>query len=801
MKRNFRLVAMTVFIVSIATSAQKFQELPYTKYSLLTHDTKPQYSGLDSDELVMNDASEHLYKAPALKIASLTSQLASRLVSAVMPTVVSGASGGGRTKSRPSSSNGSGNNTQQRESPAPAPQPVPVTRKECKMVEKKKPADSAKPAGDTAKTGIPGGGAPQPAPEKKDEPKKPETDPLDAQCEKETQEEMKKVCEGDGTPDFKPDAPPQSCPSGCHYNNKIPGAAAPTAPGASTGGTKPKAPSFPSMQQPQQESEDSMIDRMLKFLKPPVKKVDPEQLAPKKNTPAECKKQYDDKFDLYTGDGMRAKLPVDKSLVPGFKGKPNAKSCLSRSQILFETGGGPGLTKAHKDACLKKCNDGIALLPKSLTTGPSGAGGLEVCGEIGAPDTYSVVCRKVTPAQEEKQPEQKPEDAKPEPEKVEYEEVCENVTTYEYPNGGNGSGGGGGGNGGGGNNGGGGSGSGGGASGGGSPAGSGGGAPSGGSPSGTGGQMPQVPTQPPVSPQQIDLTKATTPPVCADDSARTLTVVKGESTSLNWSVLSSGTLKTTVSYTSKVAGKNTPIKGTLGEVQDGSTEVSPDTDTTYTLKATNEIGSVTCKSIKVLVKTDVAEVDDFTGKKIVLSCSPKAVTRGSDATIRWTCPTLSKKSIGVSTQDGTFTTNNAVRGVATVSPLRTSLYSVKCTDLQEEDIGSASCSITVSDTTTNATSAPSVQLYADPVVVPSGEEVKVTWKSKNSVSCVIYGPGCDTYGTESLKCFKEVGLSGSIVGRVYGPTKFNAVCKNAQRVTTTQSITLDVLEDGSASEE
>ncbi len=301
-------------------------------------------------------------------------------------------------------------------------------------------------------------------------------------------------------------------------------------------------------------------------------------------------------------------------------------------------------------------------------------------------------------------------------------------------------------------------------------------------------------------------TKPTEPPKCVEDTEAepAQIITKGESTTLSWTVTGKGTIKMVVNYVTQ-DDKGNQSKGTLGIVDGGSAEVSPDFTTIYKLKATNEIGTVTCKPIKVIVKP-VEEDDSTTTTKgeVDLTCDPEEIRANDPATVVWSCPNTSTTSLGTSTEDGTFATDGKTEGSYEVKPLRDATYVVRCRDKFDKEIGRNSCTVKVTgDTGTDTpvtptvTNRPKVQITAEPPAAPQGSSVTVRWKSQSTASCVVYGPGCDTYGKDSPKCFKEVGRSGFVTGNLYETSTFRAECLAPDRKTrVSDSVTVEVSSSG-----
>jgi hypothetical protein len=221
----------------------------------------------------------------------------------------------------------------------------------------------------------------------------------------------------------------------------------------------------------------------------------------------------------------------------------------------------------------------------------------------------------------------------------------------------------------------------------------------------------------------------------------------------------------------------------------------------------NEIGTNVCTPpVKVFVKPadeeDEEEEDDTTEVgEADMSCDPETIKAGEEAAVVWSCPAKTEKSVGTSTEDGEFGTGGDAEGSANVKPIRDATYVVRCRDKFNKEIARSSCRVEVNgvSTTTTTTSGarPTVSISAEPPAAPKGTSVKVTWRSQNTASCVVYGPGCDTFGKDSPKCFKEVGRSGYVTGNLYETSQFRVECIAPDRKTrASDSVTIEVSSDG-----
>jgi hypothetical protein len=198
--------------------------------------------------------------------------------------------------------------------------------------------------------------------------------------------------------------------------------------------------------------------------------------------------------------------------------------------------------------------------------------------------------------------------------------------------------------------------------------------------------------------------------------------------------------------------------------------------------------------------------------KVIVTCDPERIRPGETATVTWSCVAVTGSSSGASTEDGNFTTGGDTEGSAEVSPLRDATYVVRCKDKFDKEFARKSCKVEVSGTQTNTVftgigatgtnsqsssngvpAKPTVRIMAEPPAAPSGTAVRVTWKSQNTASCVVYGPGCDTFGKDSSKCFKEVGRAGYVTGKLFETSLFRVECLAPDRKTrVSDTVTVEV---------
>ncbi len=209
-------------------------------------------------------------------------------------------------------------------------------------------------------------------------------------------------------------------------------------------------------------------------------------------------------------------------------------------------------------------------------------------------------------------------------------------------------------------------------------------------------------------------------PVCDFINASPVTITRGQSSTLSW-----GTTNVT----------SASINNGVGSVAvDGSTTVSPNDTTTYTLTgvgANNQ--QVTCaKTVTVTPVVVNAPVCDY------FTASPVTITRGQSTTLTWGTTNASSAFInnGVGNVD--------VDGSRTVSPLETTTYTLTATGAENK---------TVSCTKTIVVDQPEVKtprceyFNASATSINRGNSVTLSWDTTNANSVVI-NPGVGTVAVD-----------------------------------------------------
>ncbi|HTI71882.1 MAG TPA: hypothetical protein VMF06_18040 [Candidatus Limnocylindria bacterium] len=195
----------------------------------------------------------------------------------------------------------------------------------------------------------------------------------------------------------------------------------------------------------------------------------------------------------------------------------------------------------------------------------------------------------------------------------------------------------------------------------------------------------------------VTIPVTTAKPTIASFAASPGTVDTGAPVTLSWSVTNA---------------KSLSISPGIGAVTGASVVVTPASNTTYTLTATNPKGSVT-KAVSVKVTQVVAPViSSFTA-------TPQAITSGQSVTLNWSVSGATKLSIlaNVGASPGVVTGSSVI-----VTPTASTTYTLTATNAT----GGVSKNVTV--TVQPAAPAISIDSFAaTPMRVNAGEAVSITW--------------------------------------------------------------------------
>ena len=170
-------------------------------------------------------------------------------------------------------------------------------------------------------------------------------------------------------------------------------------------------------------------------------------------------------------------------------------------------------------------------------------------------------------------------------------------------------------------------------------------------------------------------------------------ISEGESVTLYWST------------SNATSASIDPAIGTVAHNAMGSMVVTPDTTTTYTLRAENANGTTTVQ-VTVTVNNDPV-IDSFTADM-------STIVEGEQTTLRWTTTNADSASIdnGVGQVE--------LDGFITVDPLVTTTYTLVVTN----NHGSASANLTIT-----VNQLPRVSIFAQPDTITRGESAVLSWTS------------------------------------------------------------------------
>jgi RHS repeat-associated protein len=228
-------------------------------------------------------------------------------------------------------------------------------------------------------------------------------------------------------------------------------------------------------------------------------------------------------------------------------------------------------------------------------------------------------------------------------------------------------------------------------------------------------------------------------PSIASFTASPSTLTKGQNSTLSWSVSDATSLS---------------ISG-IGTVTGSNLSVTPNATTTYTLTATNAVGSITA-STTVTVLPPV--ISSFTP-------SPSSIILGQSTTLSWSTSGASSLSIsGI----GAVSSTSVV-----VSPTTTTLYTLTATNAS----GTVTASVTV---TVNNPPPPTISAFgANPTPINLGQSCTLSWT---------------VTGATTLTLNQGIGaVSGTSVVVTPGSTTTYTLTASNAWGTATQSVTVTVL--------
>ncbi len=202
-------------------------------------------------------------------------------------------------------------------------------------------------------------------------------------------------------------------------------------------------------------------------------------------------------------------------------------------------------------------------------------------------------------------------------------------------------------------------------------------------------------------------------PVCDFITASPVTITRGQSSTLSW-----GTTNVT----------SASLNNGIGAVAvDGSTTVTPNDTTTYTLTgigANNQ--QVTCsRTVTVTPVVVNAPICDF------VTASPVTITRGQSSTLSW--GTTNATQVSINNGIG----NVEVDGTRTVSPLETTTYTLTVVGTNNQQV---TCAKTITVDQPEVKTPRCEYFNASATTITRGNSVTLTWDTTNTNSAVI-NPG------------------------------------------------------------
>jgi hypothetical protein len=191
-------------------------------------------------------------------------------------------------------------------------------------------------------------------------------------------------------------------------------------------------------------------------------------------------------------------------------------------------------------------------------------------------------------------------------------------------------------------------------------------------------------------------------------SASPTEIVRGESSTLTWDVVGEGSVSVAID------------PGVIGSGAQGTEDVFPTQDTTYTLTASNDFGTRTATATVVVndpPRPEPAIITDF-------SASPTTIDPGGSSTLSWTV--VGTEPITVTISDGVsdiFSNTGNGSGTLPVTPSATMTYTLSASNGVNPDPAPVSVQVTV-----NPPAAPVINSFeANPEEILTGESSTLTW--------------------------------------------------------------------------
>ena len=206
----------------------------------------------------------------------------------------------------------------------------------------------------------------------------------------------------------------------------------------------------------------------------------------------------------------------------------------------------------------------------------------------------------------------------------------------------------------------------------------------------------------------------------------------------------------------------TPTVGSVG--MNGNTVVSPTTTTTYTIMATNSVGSASCSVAVQVTAGTVPRIDSF-------SASPLSIVSGAVSTLSWQVENAT--TVSISPTVGTV----GLTGTSSVTPTQTTTYTLTATN----SVGTISANATITVTTPPPPPNPVITSFtASPSTSPSpGSAVVLTCLAQNATSVTVTGAGA-------------LNSSGSVTVNPQTTTSYTCVATNNTGGQASQSLTVPV---------
>lgn len=223
-------------------------------------------------------------------------------------------------------------------------------------------------------------------------------------------------------------------------------------------------------------------------------------------------------------------------------------------------------------------------------------------------------------------------------------------------------------------------------------------------------------------------------PPTASLSASPTSIENGDSSTLTWS--SSGDVDSCTSDDFATGGATS-----------GSTDVSPSSDTTYTVTCTGPDGS----------DDDSATVNVFAPIVATLTASPSLITNGESSTLTW-----SSSGDATSCSGSGFATGGATSGSTDVSPTENTTYVVLCE-------GPAGSDTDTDDVEVSNPSAPP-EIDADPARVEREDTTSISWDENGHLGCSISATNGDSINVASS--------SPQTSDTIFGETTYTISCSD-----------------------